>query len=237
MARRISRRPRVVWLPNTLEFAVGPDANQSTYGTVIHDLVAPIAGDAVVSTHALVNDAPADPLLLTNTLADIEQSSYRLRRIVGKIWVGCRQSVAGPFGPTTVIATAGFIVLRVDANGAPLAGTPQPYGPNIIDTDDSPWIWRRSWIVADRASDVSGAFLSGVLGSTNAYIGGVADGPHVDAKTARIVGHDERLFLVLSSTALIAGSEGIITQLRWVWDPRVLVSMRTTSGNRRNASR
>lgn len=234
---RRKTRPRVVWLPNTLEFAIGDDSRQSTYSQAIHDLNGPAAGDAVVSLHAITIDAPADPLVATSTLSDIENSGYRLRRIVGKIWCSMQQSVAGPFGPATVICTAAFIILRVDPGGAPLNAAVEAYGPNIIDTNDSPWIWRRSWILNDRSQNVN-SFFGGTQGSDNlGGLGGVADGPHVDAKTARNVGHDERLFLALSTTAMVPGTEGIDSRVKWVWDPRVLATLRTTSGNRRNASR
>lgn len=235
---RRKTRPRVVWLPNDTLFSIdSAGANSSTYSRAFHDIIAINSGDAVISTHPVVIDKPADPLATTTSLSDVESSGYRLRRIVGKIYCGIRQASQGPFGPTPIICTAAFIILRVNPLGTPINPDIESYGPNIVDTNDSPWIWRRSWLLADRGQNTSEPFQGAIANSNNFFVGGVADGPHIDAKTARIVSQDERLFLVLSSTAVNPGSPDIISRIEWLWDPRVLATMRTTSGNRRNASR
>lgn len=241
MARRI-RRPRVVWLPNTNASSIDPTTtNNSVYSRTIHTVVG-IAGEHVNSTHGVVIDGEGlDPLAASTTLSDVVNSGYRLRRIVGKIWAGALQEDADT--PTSVIATAAFMVLRVD----PVAGLPlgiaENYYPGSIEQSMDPWIWRRSWILGNgqSATALNDPFSQqSNFGVRNNQLGGVSDGPHVDAKTARIVGPEERLFLCLSTTVLgpptnPQSQDGI--SVTWVWDLRVLGSMRNNTGNRRNASR
>lgn len=64
------------------------------------------------------------------------------------------------------------------------------------------------------------------------------DGPHVDVKCARIIGPEERLFLNVQSTILAASTDPQITTITRVFaDLRVLVTVKSSVGNRRNASR
>lgn len=72
---------------------------------------------------------------------------------------------------------------------------------------------------------------------SNMEMGSVADGPHVDQKTARIVSSEERLFLTVSATVLTGSGGELVTSAFVNTDLRVLASMRTSSGNRGNASR
>lgn len=238
MARRI-KRPRVVWLPSDRTFSIdSPTTDESVYQTAQHDVVGIDAGNGVVSIHPLTIDAP--PVITgEDTLSDIENSGYRLRRIVGKVFCAIvGNDEAQLQGPDPVICTAGFIILRVDEAGLPLDTQTDRYGPGIIPSGDSPWIWRRSWVLGQplRTTGITG--FSFVNSNNGFNAGSVADGPHVDAKTARIVSQDERAFLVLESTAAAAGaSPDIITGIRYIWETRLLATMRTSSGNRRNASR
>jgi len=242
MARR-TRRPRVVWATPTDEFALDGQVNSlSTYSTFVHDLVAVNPGVHTGSIVPVIKDKSADPIEPTNTLADLYNSGYRLRRIVGKIWLAAEQS--GEATPPAAICTAGFMILRTDALGEPLNVDTDAYFPNIIDTAPDPWIWRRSWIVANHTSSrgSTGGFetpsVARVGGPNNNYgVGGNMDGPHVDAKTARIVGPDERLFLICSTTAIASGNADIPLTVQWLTDLRVLLSLKTNLGNRNNASR
>lgn len=233
MARR-TKRPKVVWLPNTNAFSIdAATTNTSVYGTVQHDLTAQNAGEFIISTQSVVIDGDGlDPLGADTTLADVESSSYRLRRIVGKVWCGYLQEAANT--PPSVICTAGFIILRTDNSGVPI-GLQGNYYPGDIRQSMDPWIWRRSWLLSNTlATNVN--FFQSALGC-NTINGSVSDGPHVDQKTARIVGPEERLFLVLSTTAAVPGGDQAAGNIRYFWDLRVLASMRSNAGNRRNASR
>jgi len=70
--------------------------------------------------------------------------------------------------------------------------------------------------------------------------GGNFDGPHVDQKTARIVGPEERLYLDVTATVLSQVSSTtneVPFTLACITDLRILGTLRTNAGNRRNASR
>jgi len=238
MANFRRRKPRVVWLPASPEGTAIPSSATTLLGDGNLTISGP-TGNFATQVVPLVVDLPAgaqtDP-----SLSDFEGSAYRLRRIVGKIFAGM-EAVEFTLEPPAVIFYAGFIVLRVDTAGVPLAGGANliNYHPGILEAERDPWIWRRSWLLGNRV--VTAPTLVSFPGFNSAHAGtwdygSVADGPHVDAKTARIVSDEERLFLVVGATAL-GGGQGENATLSWVADLRVLASMKTSSGNRRNASR
>lgn len=236
MARGFRRKPRVVWLPTDPTFAVdGNMQGGSNVGTFFIDSAGPAAiGFATNADIPLVIDNQLTPVPGTTSLADIESSGYRLRRIVGKVYCALTQVVQDDAG--AVLVAVGFIVRRVNPDGTPAfaAARRQPtFQENIPD----PWIWRRTWILANGSSSqvetsfVDSANFSNMEGGPSAV-----DGPHVDAKTARIIGPEERLFMSASVT-LLNSSDAAVMSTRFAYDFRVLASMRTSSGNRRNASR
>lgn len=247
MARRISRRPKVVWLPMDRNNRLGV-AGGATLGTdsamfqinvgagsgligATNTVVIPVVGDAP-QLLALAG-SPAGP-----SLSDYEGSAYRLRRIVGKLFVSIDNTALDATAASTVVITCGFIVLRVDDLGVPINVTTDAYAPAALDGIRDPWIWRRSWVLTNlvQFATIAGAGFQ-PFPTTNADYGSVADGPHVDAKTARVIADEERLFFVAQATNRDGtGGQGqnliIITG-----DLRVLASMRSSQGNRRNASR
>lgn len=243
-------KPKVVWLPTTNTFSVDT-GNRSTWSLASVSAPAVAGGPAGVLEVPIVMDGVAsDPLGATTSLADIESSGYRLRRIVGKLYCFLGQSqttqVEDIYG-----VTAGFIIRRSDPStgGSIEAATGGTTGLDPADIGNSmdPWIWRRSWILSNGpdggggaglltnqfASQLSGA--GGHFNFGNGYPGGIAEGPHVDQKTARIVGPEERLFLDVSITPLLSVNQ--TTSLVCIYDLRCLASMRQNIGNRRNASR
>lgn len=234
------RRPKVVWIPATNANSLDQANLRTGYQVFVLNLAGVIAGAQVTGVIPLVLDGQSDdPLAPATSLADLENSSYRLRRVVGKIFAAVHQQAGD--SPTAAIVTAGLIVLRSDAlSGLPLAAVGNYSLAEIANWDD-PWIWRRSWILANRLATnaATQAFAVTAAGTTNFEIGGNADGPHVDQKTARVVGTEERLFLVV--TASVIGSQtdpqGPTMDISILTDLRVLGSMRTNQGNRRNASR
>lgn len=246
MARRTSRRkPRVVWLPPdaTLRTGHNPAVNQAQTGTFqfVMSPAAPIAiGDPFTVVVPVVGDVQSPEFqsggLGTTSLSDIYNSGYRLRRIVGKIFCAMSQTSTGGPDASGIMVTAGFIILRTDVAGIPLqAATPNSYSPAVIGGWPDPWIWMRSW----RLSNFTSALTVGgkvAYPETNVENGPAAcDGPNVDQKTARIIGLEERLFLVITTTAMIGGTAAY--NLTVEGHLRVLGSMRSNVGNRRNASR
>lgn len=234
---RRTRKPAVVWLPNDGGNTVGAGAN------VFKQFQLDIPGGSALGVTGIIPltvDFPA-ALGVQDTLSDYEGSGYRLRRIVGKCFCTAEQDQEPPAGsPSGVIVTAGFIVLRVDPNGTPLAGIAGflNYSPQILDSERDPWIWRRSWILSNGGLSGTGGptGFNAEFPFTNTEYGSVADGPHIDAKTARAIKDEERLFFVAAGLAL-DGAQGTDLGVRIILDYRLLASMYKASGNRRNASR
>lgn len=253
MAGRTRRRPKVVWLPiditNRMREAGPAPLGSASAGFQIGLVVSPTSpslGGGGQTLLPVVKDEPQIITGLTETLSDLEGSAYRLRRIVGKIFVQPAQisTLQNANNATSWMVTAGFIILRVDVNGAPMAGNANEYDPQSLDSTRDPWIWRRSWAVSDQqqiaslnAASPDAKQLIYPSSNINGYGGGVLDGPHVDAKTARVVADEERLFLVFGAVALDGSSQGDDSVINIFGEVRVLASMRTQSGNRRNASR
>lgn len=244
MAKR-SRKQSVVWLPTSLTDRLGAAPNPATLGTdsnigiVLMAAIPGALGSAETTAVPVVNDIPVNPTVAGATLSDYEGSAYRLRRIVGKIFCNIEQGTTQITAATAVnfLATAGFMVKKVDDAGVPIDLN---FDPCNLDNTRDPWIWRRSWTL----TNLPGAIANGPGDSfltygraDNSVCSGTFDGPHVDAKTARIVSDEERLFLCLNMTALDGSDAQVNCRGTWITDFRVLVSMRKQSGNRRNASR
>jgi len=233
------RKPRVVWLPPAGS-AGDPDPPFDTTGWFINGTQLSVSGAQPTGSIELplTIDAPATGDQAS--LSDIENSGYRLRRVVGKLFV-LGDTLDQESGITVIGITAGIIVRKVDQFGV---STASQVGLNNSNTSPSeqenfgdPWIWRRSWIIAN-----PGFFTTtpeAPLPWNNVMTGSAVDGPHIDQKTARIVGSEERLFLDISATALI-GADGLSELENTTFiagEIRILASMRTSLGNRRNASR
>lgn len=244
MRRRI--KPKVVWLPSTNNNSIGTagNPNSSQYQVAFTNFASDSTGNkGQIELDVVKDGSQSDPLSATSSLADIESSGYRLRRIVGKIYClipGNSNAPTTNLGATILAVTAGFMIRRVNQqNGISVANaaSPQLVDPGLIENGMDPWIWRRTWLLGDNTNIPVGEILMPSTNFGQDYPGGIAEGPHVDQKTARIVGPEERLFLDLTATVVVQGDLGSVNQLFVVTDLRVLASMRTNVGNRRNASR
>lgn len=238
MRRR--RAPRVVWLPQTNANSLGLPLTSAFQEFAVD--VGGAKGAFAVGEIPLTIDAQSDPLAPESSLSDVENSGYRLRRIVGKIWVRRFQAEDAGQSPPICILTAGIIVRRADeATGVSYAvttGNAALVSPGEIENAGDPWVWRRSWILNNQAGiDPAAQEPQGPTNNYLFYAGGNADGAHVDQKTARVVSSEERLFLSVSATVLVSALGQDLAEHRVVTDLRVLASMRTSMGNRRNASR
>lgn len=230
-------KPRVVWLPNTNANSL--PGNRSTWQIFDVQPGALTFGSSAVGEIPIVIDATSvDPLDAVSSLSDIENSGYRLRRVVGKIFCFADQDADRSL---KVGVTAGLIIRRADPTTglsyALSSADPTLLSPDDISNSGDPWIWKRNWILFNNLGQSGQTFSAGAGPTSNLEYGSVADGPHVDAKTARIVSSEERLFLDVSVTILDdtpSNAEGLV---QIITDLRVLASMRTSSGNRRNASR
>lgn len=234
---RRKTKPRVAWLPhdntNTIQFSAPHTAGSSNVLEFVIGASGVALGNSVTGVVPVIIDQPQVANQGTTSLSDLENSGYRLRRLVGKCFVAVAQNDQQGGGPGLLLCAAAFIILRCDLQGNPLASTLEQYDLFDIQNDDSPWIWRREWILQD-----GGATLLTDFPHTNVEYGSMADGPHIDQKTARVIMSDERLFLVasvmnLSSEQQVGGTTNVI----YTVTTRALGSMKTTLGNRRNASR
>lgn len=249
MRRR--NKPKVVWLPQTNANSLG--AGDSVYQLAVIEINGATGTSSTFEIPLVLDSSQSAVFTTDSSLADIESSGYRLRRIVGKLYAECAQTprVPGTVTPTSAIVTAGIIVRRASFDGLSYASQvgDAEINTGLIDNTGDPWVWRRTWTLGNNNAaqllnnDGGGGLESLQHFPTNnfyAYAGGNADGTHIDQKTARVVGPEERLFMDVSATILgeanpLAGSSPITIAL-WT-DIRVLGSMRTSVGNRRNASR
>jgi len=250
MARFRRRKPRVVWLPpsalNRVDGSPAVTDFNSGLGNFSLDITGGSYGASISAVVPVWSDLHAPDFdfsgLNAVSLSDMYNSGYRLRRIVGKLFIGMQQSTdQNPTGGSAVAAaTAGFIVLRTNAAGDPIDTTSEAYSATRIGNWSDPWIWRRTWILSDiLAAPGSPSSLGLIWPESNAEYGSVMDGPHVDAKTARVISAEERLFLVVTLTQLAAPSDAQtgITGIRVYTDLRGVATLQNNLGNRRNASR
>lgn len=234
----------MVWLPPSPQGALGPGT--STWRRAQFTIDGPV-GTEIQGELPLVIDGADDQLDVNTSIADLFASTYRLRRVVGKIFVSATETLeAQAAGPRVLGVTAAIIVRRTDSQTgqsfAGLTGLGAQFSPSQIINSDDPWVWRRNWVVSDRSAPLGATpipFPDVGFNNIGLNAGSAVDGPHVDQKTARIVGPEERLFLDMSVTVLATGAQDpqLTTSCDILFDLRVLASLRSSSGNRRNASR
>lgn len=240
--RRGRRRQTVVWLPN--------EANQTQVGEGVNFrsdalLIAGAINVITTTVYALTVDYPPEALQSLGpqppTVADYIQGEYRLERVVGKFVVGLNQSIGmvGATFPVSCIVGMGLIVLRVDEQtGAPLrAATPIQYSTLVDNNERDPFIFRRTWALANDLGTPTATADQGLAQAPrcNADYGSGPEGTFVDTQTRRIVGPEQRLFLVVDTVNIgqTAESNG---GAFFYFDYRILVTPRRAS-NRNNASR
>lgn len=243
MARR-TRKPKVVWLPTSLnerlgEIGIANEFSPLLFEQLITTIGTEVRGDQITVVTAVVKDEAQ--AIAGQTLSDIEGSAYRLRRIVGKIFVEVLNPNDVRDTPQDSMfwyVTCALIVLRTAANNSPMSVVLSDYNAASVNAMGDPWIWRRTWQVGAQDPGNPLALTFG-LRDPNNWQPGYAnlDGPHIDVKTARIVSNEERLFLVTTVTAGDGTVGGAPAQILVTGELRCLASMRTMAGNRRNASR
>jgi len=204
MARR--RRTKYTWLPNTGTGGPVADVQDSTNGRDFGELVSPQDGTTAVAILDLLVDEPSEEIV-TGPIGPIIGSEYFLKRVVGKIFIGNNQQELN-ITPAVLVGFGIFVARAedVDSGGPnlPIGALTQAqavdnYSPLRQETVREPWVWRRTWILsnlqAPGASLVNGAMN---FPANNTDYGSVLDGAHIDAKTARRISQDDRLFAVLA---------------------------------------
>lgn len=238
------KRKRVLWLPNEVPQTEGQPRVNFVNGNI--NVLAVLGGINTV-IHALTVDYPAEAIQAAGpqppTVADYTRSGYRLERIVGKFHCGMSQLLGDgqvTFFPTSCLLALGFIVLRVDElTGAPLrAATPDQYSPLVDNNERDPFLWRRTWLLANDVGIPLATAVDPLSNGprANSDYGSTWDGPHIDTSSRRIIRDEERLFAVVSTanTSKVTGSGPC--RVDYLLDYRMLVTP-AMGGNRRNASR
>lgn len=247
--RRTRRRRRYNWLPidgtNNTDAAFGI----CTATTIALDV--PNTGNPVVGVTSITfdedQDTPTTGLGNEQTpLVDLIGNEYFLKRIVGKVFVDLSVQDTGGVEITTdafqaVLVTAGFFVARQDRTdpATPLAWATNPDDYNIQSTTviREPWIWRRSWILGMGFPYPAGVSIGIVTEPvnnyppTNAAYGSAMDGPHVDARTARRVRQEERLFFTATAqtypvSSTFSSHPEVVEVVRCGYDVRLLGALR-----------
>jgi len=253
MAYRRRRKPRVVWLPivgnqvadipEQEHWVNGPSGVLQVPGT------GAIIFDQVPITFDYSDSASNEQGSFERSLQDLTSgNAYRLRRIVGKIHAAAAPQASIDAQWTNVELSCGFIVNRTDPSGNPLTTFTSGLeaSPLSQDAGEDPWIWRRKWILSPTPwVDIGGGALPALLAAvpygtyptTTAGYGSVADGPHIDQKTARVISQQERLFFWIAGRSQFENTPNTTVNIAWNLDVRLLASLRMNIGNRRNASR
>lgn len=168
-------------------------------------------------------------------LVDIVGSEYIIKRLVGKIFLGLETSNAS-LGSAYLIG-CGFFVARAEDppnQAGPIGYATEAatqrldnYGPLRKRTIREPWIWRRTWILGTGPRLAgTGVFALDTYPPTNTQYSGLGDGPHIDAKSARRVGNDDRLWFAVEAIPYPGGStDQIGTTIQGYLDLRVLGSL------------
>lgn len=255
MARGTKRRTKYTWFPTTGTTVIPESFNASGSQFVISvngsgvpsTLITPLTYDVPAEAGSSV--LPDDP----GVLAGIVGQEYFIKRIVGKVFAGLQafRNVNGdPSVPSAALVAVGMFIARAndnDSGGGP--NTPigsasaqeliDNYSPLSNETIREPWIWRRTWILGNKAdtffaqNTAAGAISVGhgqMFPPTTADYGSIQDGPHIDAKCARRVSLDERLYLAVSASPwpLTVIADDDLTVIGYV-DYRILAQLRKAS--------
>jgi len=228
------RRTRYTWLPNTGTGGPAADIQDTTNGRDFGSLGLPADGTTAVSILDLLDDDATEDLA-AGPLGPIINSEYFIKRIVGKLFVNIEQTTDIATAKAALVGAGIFVARAEDSD----SGTPLPIGalttPQAVDnysplrqeTIREPWIWRRTWILSNQTS-TQGSTGENLFPQTTAGYGSVLDGGHIDAKTARRVGNDDRLWAIIAIRNYplnVVSAAGAITVRAYI-DYRVLGASR-----------
>lgn len=184
---------------------------------------------------------PDPTLAQSQSLRDLtEGQDWFLKRIVGKLNIACAQSNPntgiGTAWPNVICTAAFFVAKATDDDPNELDLNSDDVDPLNAFNTRQPWIWRRSWILSNHGQQVAGDHNTYLGPTSNWEFGSALDGPHIDAKTARRIRREERLWFTMSAMGFqeFPGQvgEGVsseLTTLSWSLDYRILGQMRKSS--------
>lgn len=246
MRRR--RRTKYTWFPQ-LGTLGGDPSTSTTNIELVYDVFANGDPGDVTIFPIIPDSAQEAPPADTAQLQDFLTLEYILKRIVGKLHLYVQPrtllDTASTISSTVLLVGAGFFVAR---EGDQQTGTAFPigattaaerrlnYGPLALETTREPWIWRRTWMLgipyfgtlSGGTSKVTDQLAEGATLPPHNYSGSVADGPHIDAKVARRVGQDDRLYFAIQGQAIEVVGTGTAASatFKGVLDVRMLGATR-----------
>lgn len=216
-------------------FTIGEDT--TNFGGVTFEIEVPNNGAIGFIEFPLTFDfgqertkAFANEVVPTESLSDLMNSAWRLRRIVGNVFASYTPGGTGAndrsgVTPPGCAFGVGFMVRNVDETGLPAGSNVDLF--NGDDYDD-PWIWRRVWLLGQDAdntqqvADVAGVpsllrrnlpfsglgvysdqqYTFATFPTTNVGYGYKDGGPCVDQKTNRLIGPEQRLMIHFATKAM-----------------------------------
>lgn len=228
------RKTKYNWLIPIGTTGPGADTEDDSNGLET-SLAAPSNGTTVTQVFPLVSDVPSDDFAPTNPIGFYQGNDYFIKRIVGKCFGQLLQD-ATTGAARGVLFGVGLFVARAD--DADQGGPTLPIGAQTatqlvdnysalrVENNKEPWIWRRVWCLGNILSPTNPQTAVNYPQTTANY-GSVADGPHIDAKTARRVRDGERLWASFSARNLPLNSTTDATATVHVYlDYRVLGAIR-----------
>jgi len=227
MRRR--RRNRSTWFP-----VLGTAPRSESGGlTSYYNTYTAAAADYHIDVQStpLIPDITWDPAVQATdaTLRDyVEGQTCIVERIVGKIVAGCEQRASSSPGTIdivdTVIACAAIAVLPTRDDGS-IDVAAAEYNPLLSANLDKPWLWRRTWVLANNeaVANTSGFFSHP---ASNEFFDSMATGPHIDTKgVKRAIQRNQRIFLILASVNNTIADPTEDVSVQWTVDLRVLGRM------------
>lgn len=221
MGRLRRRKRKYTWLPQ-LGFQSGDPTTDTVVLPVSFGATLTDGAPGIVSIIPIVPDSPREtPGALTDQLVDFVGNEWFLKRIVGKFAITTQAIVqnSGDEIPVDICYGAGFFVARAGQNNVDPVGAQTvasannaEYGPLNLSTTREPWIWRRTWMLSPKSSTAGGQDSSGFYPRNN-YLGSVAEGTHIDAKTARRIGQDDRLYFAVQAMVTNTAGGANVVQL------------------------
>lgn len=221
MRRR--RRFKGTWLPN-IGIVNAIPTRAPTAGREMVVTIGAGSNEVVGGVVPIIMDEPQEPDTFTPDipLAYFTANEYSIRRIVGKCWIQARAdwkatSTANLNSSSPcALVTSGLFVARAGTEDISATNPDVPigwvaegafsYNPDIPNAIREPWIWRRQWVIGNPSitnqlwqnmtvdPGITRPMLAWDLPANNFIGRAVADGPHIDAKTRRRVGNDDRLW-------------------------------------------
>lgn len=220
MVRR-RRQRKFTWMPGI--GAVGQNAAVDQSYMFLNALPAPANGLAGAGTRGgnpsifivpLIQDKPLEPGAqneVAGSLNNVLGNEWFCERIVGDIFVGTRLGTTEDQGPRTIAVTCGIFVARAGETNPNLPqGASQgtatesqlQFSPAALNTIREPWMWRRTWVLG-RSFDTADGLAQNP--SVNSFYATLHNGPHVDVKSVRRIGNDERLWFAVTCTDISIG--------------------------------